>query len=237
MGSEACHADFSARYLAAILGCLFVSSAQGTIVTSGGAHRMPSPQSLVKPADVTVTYTYDANGNRASETGRTLPPSSSTGVTIGYGVNLLGTGGADTVYRGSAGQVGAVETSSTGAVAASVWLTQITGAPAIVDDATTAISTGFNLMSYGGNDVFFRFANGTVGLWEVNSQGVLYNGGENLVTTGGSAIVYSAPRWSVSAAISWDWAAGISSRPMRMEPSGSMKLAPRASFSARRTSI
>jgi len=149
---------------------LFVTPAYATgLGGMWGARERTSPAIVL--ADTVVTYAYDRNGNRVSGSGQVQPPGPSTGTVIGHGVNALGTGGTDTIFRGASGQVGVLETAANGAVTASQCLTATTSAPSVVDTVTTAPGTGQGLLGLGGHDIFLRLGTGQMVVWGINASG------------------------------------------------------------------
>ena len=133
--------------------------------------KAPSKVSAI-PIDTIVTYTHDPNGNRISESGYIQPPSTTTGVVIGAGVDSLDAGGIDTFVRNEAGQVGVVEVSSEGVVVGAIWLTYNGGA-ATVDTASSIVGTGVNLLGDGNHNAFLRLGNGQVVVWDINTSGAI----------------------------------------------------------------
>lgn len=124
--------------------------------------KAPSTVSAI-PIDTIVTYTHDLNGNRISESSYIQPPSTTTGVVIGAGVDSLDAGGIDTFVRNEAGQVGVVEVSSEGVVVGAIWLTYNGGA-ATVDTASSIVGTGVNLLGDGNHNAFLRLGRPSRGL-------------------------------------------------------------------------
>ena len=161
---------FAIRLLAIAFGCLLIGPSEGAVRSPGSAHRTPTPNAFICQADATITYSYDANGNRISESGQTTPIAAS-GTAVGSGTNFLGAGGVDTFIRSPFGHLGVFETSVAGAIVASQWLVNGSGEIAI-DTATRIVGTGGNFGGTGGNDIFVRTANGQLNVWEFDQTGL-----------------------------------------------------------------
>jgi len=187
---------FAMRLLAVVFGCVLIGPARGAVSSPGNAHRIPTPNAFIRQIDATITYSYDANGNRVSEAGQTTPTATS-GTLVGSGTNFLGAGGTDTFLRSPFGHLGVFETSQTGAIVASQWLSNGSGEIAI-DGATTIVGTGRNFGGTGGNDIFVRTANDQLNIWEFNQAGLITY--SEAVTINGAASTIDAATLAIGTA-------------------------------------
>jgi trimeric autotransporter adhesin len=110
---------------------------------------------------------------------------------VGTGSDLLGLGGNDIFLRSETGQLVIWEVDDSGDLLNAGVRTTFDGAAVGIDEATTVVGTGSDLLGLGGNDIFLRSITGQLVIWEVNSSGALLNAGARTTAAGGIAAIDS----------------------------------------------